>query len=72
MRSVGFINAKITCKDCGSQVIKIEKMDGGSLFKCECQQFDITRVDLYSEPERVIAKMKKDFDALRWELEALE
>lgn len=72
--SVGFINAKITCKDCGSQVVSLARIDDRHLFSCQCQRFDMNQINIFDDipPEQMITKIRKAFDALHWELEALE
>lgn len=74
MGSLGFINAKITCTDCDSEVFQPTTADDRNLYMCKCEQFDMRKIDLFSDvpPEQTILKIKKAFDELHWEIEAEE
>ena len=77
MGSLSFINAKITCKDCGSQAVLLARTDDRQIFQCKCQTFDMSRITMVSletnvQPEELVGLIKKEFEALNWELEELE
>ena len=74
MGTMGIMNARISCKNCGSKVHHLSKTDDRDLYKCKCQLFDMSQIDIFADvpPEEITIKIKKAFDALNWELEIIE